>query len=193
MIAIRLSLITFLMIAFATADAAGGRIYKTVDEQGNVVFTDVPPPEEDTSSQVVVENPNSFDPKEAIPEAESWVVETPEAAAEPVFSYEALSIASPQNDESVRENAGNITIIANVEPKLRPGHVMRLLIDGAPAQEGHQTTFTLANVDRGTHVVTLEIADAGGRVIKRSEDSTFHMLRYAIKPAPKPTPRPSGG
>lgn len=187
MIATRYLLLTLLLITFATADAASSRIYRIVDEQGNVVFTDVPPREGDESAQVVVENPNTFDARRAIPETEAWIVETPETAAEPEFSYSALSIVSPPNDEAVRENAGNVTIIANVEPMLRPGHIMRLLMDGAPAQEGRQTTFSLANVDRGTHVVGLEIVDAEGRVIKRSEESTFHLLRHHI--TPRPTPR----
>ena len=193
MIATRYILVTFLLITFATADAASSRIYRTVDAQGNVIFTDVPPKDDEPAEQVVVENPNSFDARDAIPEAEAWVVESPEAAGEPVFSYSALSVATPQNDESVRENAGNVTIIANVEPRLKPGHIMRLLMDGAPAQEGHQSTFALTNVDRGTHVVELEIVDDQGRVIKRSEDSTFHMLRYHLPPPPpRPTPTPRG-
>jgi hypothetical protein len=187
MIAIRFScFLCLLLLTVAAADAAESRIYRTVDEQGNVVFTDVPPKADDTGEQVVVENPNTFESKQAAPDAEAWVVESPEGAEEAIFSYDRLTVASPSNDESVRENAGNVTIIATVEPLLRPGHVMRLLIDGALVQEGHKTTFPLANVDRGTHVVKLEVVDDEGRVLKESEDSTFHMLRYAIRPTPRP-------
>jgi len=193
MIAIRHSLIALLLLSCAatTAEAASSRIYRTVDEQGNVVFTDIPPRDDQESEQVVTETPNSFDAAEAVPEADAWIVD-PDAAAEPVFSYAALSVASPANDEAVRENTGNVTIVADIEPRLRPGHMMRLLLDGAIVQEGRQATFALTNLDRGTHVVALEIVDADGRVIKNSEDSTFHMLRYHLPPKPPPKPIPHG-
>jgi len=181
MSAIRYSLFVCLLIIFASADAASTRIYRTVDEQGNVVFTDVPPKDDEESEQVVIENPNTFESKEAAPETDAWVVEDADASVEPEFSYADLSIVSPQNDEPVRENSGNVTIIGNVSPRLQSGHTMRLLMDGSLVQEGRQTTFAMTNVDRGTHVVTLEIADDAGNVIKRSPDSTFHMLRYAIR------------
>jgi len=190
MIAIRFScLLCSLLLTLASADAADSRIYRTVDEQGNVVFTDVPPKADDTSEQIVVEKPNTFDAQQAVPDADAWVVESPGGDEEALFSYDNLAVTSPSNDESVRENAGNVTIIATVKPQLRPGHVVRLMMDGSLVQEGRKTTFPMTNVDRGTHVVKLAIVDDEGRVLQESEDSTFHMLRYAIKP----TPRPAGG
>ncbi|HEY5647123.1 MAG TPA: DUF4124 domain-containing protein [Pseudomonadales bacterium] len=195
MIANRQCLIAFLSIAClvcaTNSGAAASRIYRTVDEQGNVVFTDVPPREGEESAQIVIEAPNSFDAREATPQTDAWIVEPTDDAAAPAFSYETLSIVSPPNDEAVRENAGNVSIVADVNPGLQYGHVMRLLMDGAVVQEGRQTTFALANVDRGTHVIGLEIIDEQGQVVARSDDSTFHLLRHHIKPKPRPRPQPS--
>ncbi|MGD8831309.1 MAG: DUF4124 domain-containing protein, partial [Pseudomonadales bacterium] len=156
-IAIGLSLGALLLLVCTDAAAAADRIYKTVDENGNVVFTDIPPREDEKSEQVVIENPNSFDAADAAPDEGKWVVEPEDQSASggdqtaANFRYGTLSVASPQNDESIRDNAGNVTIIANVAPRLQPGHVMRLFLDGSVVQEGAQTTFNLANVDRGTH------------------------------------------
>ena len=169
-------------LAAIQAEAASGRIYRTVDENGNVVFTDVPPREDEPAEQVVIETPNTFASEDAVPEADAWVVE--DADEEP-FSYNTLSIASPPDDEPLRENAGNVTIVANVNPKLQPGHIMRLLLDGGVAREGPQTSFQLTDVDRGTHKVVLEIVDRDGTVLKRSDPSTFHLQRIAITPAPR--------
>ena len=55
------------------------------------------------------------------------------------------------------------------------------MMDGAVAQEGAQASFSLANVDRGTHTIAVEILDESGNVLIRSQDSTFHMLRYRIR------------
>ncbi len=170
----------------ATADAASGRIYRTVDEHGNVVFTDVPPREDQPAEQVIIETPNSFTSEEAIPETQAWIVEEEGAAAEAPFSYRTLEIVSPQDDEPVRANDGNVTVVTNISPDLQPGHVMRLLMDGSVAQEGPQTSFHLTNVDRGTHTLSLEIVDQDGTVLKRSPTRTFHLLRVSIlfNPAP---------
>ena len=174
-----------LLIATAAvpAQAGEGRIYRTVDEDGNVVFTDIPPREDDENAeQIIVEMPNSFEVEEAIPTPEGqWIVESEDEEAEAAFRYDTLEIVSPADDEPVRENAGNVTIVTNVSPRLQSGHRVRLLMDGAVAQEGAQGTFSLANVDRGTHTVALEIVDGAGNVLIRSPDSTFHMLRFSIR------------
>lgn len=164
---------------------AQAEIYRTVDENGNVVFTDIPPREDDENAeQIIIENPNSFAVEEAIPNADAWIVEPEEGETEEApFRYEALDIVSPADDEPVRENAGNITVVTNLSPRLQRGHVARLLMDGSVAQEGSQASFDLANVDRGTHTIAVEIVDENGRVLIRSDQSTFHMLRFAGGPA----------
>lgn len=181
---LRLLLVLLLVsgiVATLSLPAQAAEIYRTVDEDGNVVFTDIPPREDDQNAeQIIIETPNSFAVDEAIPNADAWIVESEEdEEAEPPFSYLALEIVSPSDDEPVRENAGNITIVTNINPRLQRGHVARLLMDGAVIQEGAQASFSLANVDRGTHTIAVEIIDERGQVLIRSDQSTFHMLRIA--------------
>lgn len=187
MTALRYFLACAILLMLCFADAAQSQIYKTVDADGNVVFTDIPPRDDDEQAQqIIVEAPNSFDVEEAIPAREEWLVDETADAEAPPFSYDALEIVAPANDEAVRENTGNVTIVANVSPRLQRDHKMRLLMDGDPVQEGAQGTFSMTNVDRGTHTLVLEIIDSSSNeVIKRSADSTFHMLRFAIRPTPR--------
>jgi hypothetical protein len=172
---------------------AATRIYKTVDEQGNVVFTDVPPKEGEESQQVAVETPNTFEPAAVAPQGrEPWNVDDAgNDTAEPAtFSYTSVAIVSPTNDEAVRENAGNVTFDVSLEPELRTGDKVRLLLDGMPEQEGPQTSFMLTNVDRGTHSATVEVVDDAGKVLTVSDPVTFHLLRVAAAPRPvQPLPR----
>jgi hypothetical protein len=78
----RTKLVTIGLLTMVLASAAHGQIYRTVDENGNVVFTDIPPREGDTAEQVIVEQPNSFAVEEAIGPREQWIVE-PEATPAP--------------------------------------------------------------------------------------------------------------
>ncbi len=178
-------------LAGAAADvSAASKIYRTVDEDGNVVFTDIPPKDGEQSESVAVESPNTFTGEPARPD--QWIVEQGEGAEAEAdaFSYESLTINSPADDEAVRENAGNVNIVATAVPALRPGHRIRVLLDGVPEQEGHQSSFVLSNVDRGTHSVTTEIVDEAGTVLLASAPTTFHLQRVAAgRPVPAPTRR----
>lgn len=174
-----------LLVSAPSALAASGQIYRTVDADGNVVFTDIPPREGETGEQIIVETPNLIIAEEALGPRDEWVVEPEDEAEEEKFSYGSLIVKSPVNDEPIRENAGNITIQSVANPTLRQGHTMRLMLDGQLVKEGSRAEFSLTNVDRGTHWVVMEIYNADGELLIRSEPSSFHMLRYAGG-----TPRP---
>jgi hypothetical protein len=160
--------------------AASSRIYKTVDENGNVVFTDIPPKDGDQTKSVAVETPNTFQTTTAGEDRQDWIVDpTDEDEAE------TLAITTPANNASVRENAGNVNIMARVDPELRIGHKIRIVLDGSPEQAGAQNAFILPNVDRGTHTLVAEVIDDAGNVVISSPPTTFHLQRVS---APRPTP-----
>jgi hypothetical protein len=176
---LQIAIALILLFSVTLALAASSRIYRTVDEDGNVVFTDIPPREGETAEQIIVTTPNTFDSEQVLGPREEWVVEPEDEVEEQTFSYSSLIVRSPVNDAPIRENAGNITIVSVASPTLRLGHKMRLMIDGQLVEEGNRAEFSLTNVDRGTHWVVMEIYDADGELLIRSEPSSFHMLRYA--------------
>ncbi len=173
----------------AAPDAsAATKIYRTVDEDGNVVFTDVPPREAGQEDAVDVETPNSFTP----PPVESnrktvaeWLGNDGESAPEDgeeaaATSYRSLQVASPANDEGIRENAGNVTVTAAIEPELADGHVMQVYLDGTLLQSGHATSFQLTSLDRGTHNLQLRVVDASGNTLITSKPTVFHLQRRSV-------------
>ncbi len=177
-------------LLLSTQAAAETTIYKTVDEDGNVVFTDTPPRADGPSETITITSPNSFDPAESGTEGSNrqlWIVDpdTDEKANDQF--YGALTITSPVDDENVRENAGNVTVTVKLEPpNLRPGHRIRLLLDGSPTGGANTTgQFALTNVDRGTHSLKAEVVDEAGTLIYAGSSSTFHLQRYSILNAPK--------
>jgi hypothetical protein len=184
-----------LLLAGATADA---RIYKTVDEDGNVVFTDVPP--KDNQQSIELSQGNRYAPV-TVPKAAPTVNDPAddEADAEDAGSsigYERLAIASPVNDEPVRENAGNLTVDLTIRPPLNTdrGHHVEILMDGAPFAHGQSDggTIELTNIDRGTHSLQAHILDASGNILVTSQPVTFHMLRVSVLNPARPRPRPGG-
>lgn len=182
----------------STTAEANSRIYKTVDENGNVVFTDVPPRPDQQGEEVQLTSPSSFTPPPAARQQrslEDWLGTADDPAAdgeeETASPYRMLQVASPQDDEGLRDNAGNVTVAANVEPALQPDHVMQVYLDGELAQSGRTTTFQLSNLDRGTHNLELRIVNARGETLISSPSSVFHLQRRSVILQPSPPRRNS--
>jgi len=97
------------------------------------------------------------------------------------FHYEMLRILVPEPDATVRSSAGEVIVSATHEPSLQPGHRYRLLLDGQPtAEPGLSPVFPLANIDSGSHNLSVEILDEQGRIVERTATQPFHMDRTAL-------------
>ncbi|NJN51332.1 MAG: DUF4124 domain-containing protein [Gammaproteobacteria bacterium] len=161
-------------------------IFKSVDEFGNVVFSDLPPTK--TSEPVTVTPINSYEaPAQAAPAAAP-----PSAvAAMDANYYQYFAVTDPAPDTAIRDNAGNVTISVGLSPALRGDHRLLLVLDGQATEvEAQDNQFILSNIDRGTHTAAARIVNRDGAEISRSTETSFHMLR-AI--APRPAQLPSGG
>ena len=115
----------------------------------------------------------------------------PLGAAEPSATpYARARILSPADGDGLRANSGDFVVQAQVEPELREGDRLRLLLNGN-AQGAAQASlaFPLTGVDRGEHQLQLQIFDENGSIVFESEPSTFHLLRHSIlhrRPADSP-------
>lgn len=174
-------LISSLLFLIALSLHAETNVYRTIDEDGNPVFSDEP----SAGSEAV-----ELQEVQTVP-AESVEFEYTPSQKQAVSGYEKLLFINPANDTAVRENAGNLTIQLQTKPELQPGHRVILYYDGSEVARGPKTTFTLENLDRGTHSLSASIATASDKVLIESETITFTLLRHSSqhpKPAPPPAP-----
>lgn len=161
--------------------AAGAEVYRSVDEDGNIIYTDKPSP---NAEEIRI------DPIQTIeaPDIEPFKY-TPPADPAGKSIYTKLEIISPENDAAIRSNEGNISISAVVQPGLNisAGHQLVLIMDGNEVSTGGPQ-FDLTNIDRGTHTVTVAIKDKQGKTVMQSSPVSFTVLRAAVKPPPPPPP-----
>ena len=171
------------------APCASAEIYKTVDANGNVVYTDVPPRSVE-GKPVTVTPLNSYEPSQ-VPRNRSAAGTGSAGAMLDAHYYSVVQITDPTDDQAIRENAGNVVIAVMLSPALRGDHRLVLNLDEAPLEaEPEDGVFALTNLDRGTHIATAQVIDADGAIIAESAPVTFHVLRAAGGP-PTPTPRPA--
>ena len=170
-----LLLIMYLFVTSALAD----EVYRSVDESGNVVYTDKPSPDAEIIQVDEVQTVDTPDPGK--------FEYTPPKNPASTSIYTKLEITSPENDQTIRSNSGDISISAVLAPGLNiaAGDQLVLALDGNDVStRGPQ--FDLQNIDRGTHSVTVAVKDKAGKVLIQSAPVTFTVQRFAAQPKPTP-------
>jgi hypothetical protein len=96
-------------------------------------------------------------------------------------AYASCAIAQPGADQ-VYFDVDAVTISVQLAPGRRGGDVISVTVDGssvAPASTGG-TDFTLAPIDRGTHVAAATVRDASGRTLCTAPTVTFHVRQHSV-------------
>ncbi len=158
-----------LLISLSFAAPAFAEVYRSVDAEGNVVFSDEASPE---AEKIIIPklqtipalNPGSFQYKPAAKRPQPYT----------------LAITSPADDAAIRNNAGNISVSVSVKPDLSSGDKLVIYLDGKEVGTG--TSVSLQNIDRGTHQLRAVIRDSNDRIRKSSKSVRFHMLRRFVRP-----------
>ncbi|RDB42548.1 DUF4124 domain-containing protein [Halomonas sp. DQ26W] len=177
------ALLTMVGLLIATS-ALATTIYRTVDSQGNVIFTDSP----DGGGEPVELTPLTVVPSRGLsgqaepPRVEGRTPRLSESLGQPFMPYDAFRIVSPAHGADLAASyAGNVQVEIAIEPGLRPDHRVRLLVDGRVSQTAmHSTTFMLTDLDRGQYVIQAELLDASGEIRHRTQPVTLHIQRTPV-------------
>ncbi|PIA67198.1 DUF4124 domain-containing protein [Pseudomonas sediminis] len=180
-------------LLLALALPASAQIYKYTDANGNTVFTNQPP--DGTAAESV-----------NLPPTNTVEMQTPsipadtsgDTSAQSAALYSVLSLTGIPDDEAMRANNGTFVVGVNIQPRLQPGHQLRLILDGEPyGQASNVPSLQLTNVERGEHSLAVAVV-LGDRIIQQSATETFTVQRISVNsPArppvtpPRPTPRPA--
>ena len=169
---------SLLLLLYTLSSFAQGAVYKSVDEQGNVTYTDTQPGKQSEEVELKPITPVKFDPPKPV-KIQSAPPTQKKKKSEKVYSV--LAITSPANDATVH-NAGNFSVQVALSPELDSEHRIQLLLDGeliAPPQK--TLSFQLSNIDRGTHTLRVEIISLEKKVVQ-STSSTIHVHRPCVRP-----------
>jgi len=171
---------TLLLSALLLACSAEAELYKGVDDEGNVVYSDKPfdnsekfkPP-----SLTIVDAPK-VKPKEDVIEEEKPAK----------FKYTAFSIAAPKNNETIW-NEPQLIVSIRLKPALNTaeGHNIWLLMDGKPLiKNSRSLSLPIGRADRGSHTLQAQIKNKKGKIVKRTKSITVHIKNTVV---PRRAPR----
>ncbi len=170
------SVIIFMLIVFCANVQA--EIYTCKDADGKTIYTDSPSGCTNAETVKTDELPTLIPTK---PLASTPRTTSTNTELEDKNKYTALTITSPTNDSTVRNNQGNITINFQASPALqtRVGHKYVVTIDGTEVYSGSSTITALKNVDRGTHTIGVKVVDANGSTKISATPVTFTLQRFS--------------
>ena len=160
-----------LMLCLATSHALAAGIFKQVLDDGTVLYSDKASP---GAVEVFLPPLQTFQ-AQSVPLADS---DGEDGEVVPAFpGYESFSIVQPANNETLRDNGGNVAVSLAVKPELQPGHRVDIRMNGTSLGVGGSTSLSLTNVDRGTHTLHAVIQDASGKEVASTGSVVFHLHR----------------
>ena len=155
---------------------AAETIYKVVDEEGNVTFTDTPPNDADA----IVE-PHSIlgtNTTPAVATAPENAIKTDQA--ETKASY-VTRIVSPADESTIPMGPGDFVVEAEVSPGLDDVEQLILLLDGeAVGAPQSFPRWQLTNVFRGAHQLQVVRVGKTGAAQSQSTEHTVYVMRPSV-------------
>jgi hypothetical protein len=155
------------------AAAADQTVYRVIDAQGRVSYTDTPP-KDGKAEPVTLRETNTqpaMEPSKAAPPPT-------DAAATP---YTRVEIVSPENDSTVPPGQLNVVVQLQLEPALQAGHKVQFYLDEAPQGPAAATTaITLGDLYRGSRTIRATVIDASGAPVAQSNRVVIHVKRPSV-------------
>ncbi|MGC9457095.1 MAG: DUF4124 domain-containing protein [Halothiobacillaceae bacterium] len=161
---------SLLLLCLLPALVSAQTVYRVVDDNGNVTFTDQPVPGA---------TPMAIDPS---PPMELVIPRMPERspsrepAGEERGAYDHLAISAPANGAVIEARLGGVLLIElAIEPTLAPSDRITIYLDDRPVvSDSSGTRHAVSDIPPGRHQIFFEIRREG-EVVARSPDQTFEF------------------
>lgn len=157
---------------FFAVTVSATQLYKVVHLDGSVTYTDTP---QEGAVEVDVTKTNSV----TVPSLNAGnQTQLPAKRVDKKYPAYQLSIVSPQNEATVRNNLGKVTVKAQLSP-IGSGR-FDLYLDGEIAQSSPAPSFQLQNVVRGEHDIQVKFVHHTGKILASSKKIVFFMHQASI-------------
>lgn len=179
------------LLLCAVSSAALSQVYKVVDKDGNVTYTDTAPKDGTKPLELqplsVIETPDYSTPARNA----NNPVEKGKSFRAMRSQYKDFAITSPQQEESVFAQQQNVTIQWATKAPLLDGMQVNISIDGRTQPATESKSISVPPMDRGEHTIGASLVDGNGKVIANAATVTFYVKQPNLNTNPQynqPTP-----
>ncbi len=164
-------------------------IYKTTDEEGNVIYTDQKPepdsqPLELRELSVISPQVRVVAPKEAIRPSQRQSVDGEQQEVTSIRDlrrgYRDFAIVSPLHEQSFLGTGNEATIAWNTQYRLQEGMTVTVYIDGKAQPPTMDSSIKVEKLWRGAHEVYAVLKDDRNRQIATTDPITFFIKQHSV-------------
>lgn len=169
-----------LVISTVVASAVAGGVYKVVDDQGNITYTDTPPAEITADEMVLpVINPISSPTLTPSPAAERSPISTDIETVMAFTGYSSVVMVAPLDGSLVRFDQPKLMAQLALTPALQADHLVQFYIDGsAYGRAIPAISLAIGGLERGSHRISARVLSSQGAVLAITEPVTVHVQRH---------------
>jgi hypothetical protein len=173
-------IVLFTLLSLACSLALAATVYKWVDDDGVVHYSDQPHP---NAQKLQVHDVQTYRPSagDTAVAAAPGVPVTPVAAGDTQRNYQGCAVVQPADNQDFA-NLDALNIVVQTDPVLRPGDQIYVSVDGAPLNNGQPTggQLTLSPVDRGSHTIQAQVRGSDGAVRCQTPSITFSVHQPSL-------------
>ena len=181
-------IIAFASLIIVTLSVEATTVYRKVDENGVVVFSDEPVP-----GAIPIE----LAPTKVEKNARKWRL--PGRPGGPSlrpggndpqsdYNYKSFTIAHPPAGAAIRSNSGQLSASVAIDPALIKGHRVMYYIDGDLVASSSALSAKLSGISNGEHTLIAAVINSEGLELTRSKPVSFNLLRTANNATRENTP-----
>jgi hypothetical protein len=176
---------------YAAAIYAADKIYKTTDEYGATLYSNVAPgpdAEEVDVPQLSIIPPPEYD-EESMQDpmrpplelAQDTSQETRKTRSGNIYK---LDIVQPENNQTVPIAGSTVQVELDMQPPLdvTAGHRIEIVVDGVVSKETRDTRVSLPGLDRGAHQVMARIVNDTDDVVQSTRTVNFYAQQEVVSP-----------
>jgi Domain of unknown function (DUF4124) len=168
--------LAFTLLCLLCSLALAATVYRWVDENGVVHYSDQPHP---NAEKMQVHAAQTYKPS---------ALDTPSggggggsSSSSSASSYRGCAVVQPQDGQAYA-NVDSLTVVVQTDPQLHQGDRVYVMIDGQAVNGGAPTgaQFVLSPVERGSHTAQAQVKDAGGAIMCQTPTVTFEVHQNSI-------------
>lgn len=163
-----------LTISLVTTALCSAQIYKTVDKNGNISFSDSPPAESTSNTEELeLEHTNSSAGVKAVEKKSKQ-----RQQQENTQDYK-ISLSQPANQANITAEQRDLTIQAKVTPEPSKDHQIIINLDGESIPAGKSGSVTIQNIGRGEHKIYARLLK-NGKFVSSTKTITVYVFRPVV-------------
>jgi len=174
-----------LLMPFIFSASVQSEMYKWVDDEGNINYSDRPP---FNNADTHVSPEINTTPAIKVPEKPPQAPE--ESTKETVYQF--FKITAPEQNATIRDNQGDFAISLAIQPDLNTarGDYITVLLDNKIAQDNLTSlSAQFNNADRGVHQISALIKNKQGKTLFSTKSISINMHRASVlNPSPSLNP-----